>query len=265
MLKIGLVGCGAIGSELARAITNDFGQVAKLVYLCDKDPQAIQSLKTKLKISPARVSIPELIKKSDFIIEAASQQAVLEMVPLALRFGKKLMVLSVGGLSHFPKKLLFRSKGTLYVPSGAVVGVDALQAASLGKIKRVTITTYKPLESLKGAPFFKRWGWKNIIRKPTVVFSGTAKSAVSLFPQNINVAATLSLAGIGFNRTQVRIVTSPEFKRNTHEIVFEGDFGRVRCVAENVPSKANPKTSALTVYSTIACLKKIFSSFKIGT
>ena len=266
VLRIGIVGCGAIGSKLARTIQNKFSSTAKISYLCDTNLKAICELQRKFKPSPQIVSIDELVRRSDFIIEAASQTAASKIVPLALKLKKQVMVLSIGGLFKIPKQLLLNSKGLLCIPSGAVSGIDALLAAHQGKIKRVVITTQKPLKSLKDAPFFKKSRWDlEKIKKPTLIFSGNARTAISLFPQNINVAATLSFAGIGPERTQVRIMTSPTFTRNTHEIIFEGDFGRIRTITENIPSKSNPKTSKLAIYSAIACLEKILSSFKIGT
>ncbi len=266
MLKIGLVGCGAIGSELARAVQARFSKVGRIVYLSDQNQKAARFLAKRFKLSYQILSIPELIRKSDFVIEAASQNAVREIVPLALKLKKQVMILSVGGLLKIPPKIYQQSKGLLYVPSGAIGGMDALLAARIGKIKRVTITTRKPLRSLKDSAFFKKNQRKyNQIRKPTVIFEGNAQTATRLFPQNVNVAATVSLAGIGPYRTKVKMIASPNYTRNTHEIEFEGSFGRIRTVTENIPSKANPKTSALAFYSAIACFEKIFSSLKLGT
>ncbi|MBI4388002.1 MAG: DUF108 domain-containing protein [Candidatus Omnitrophica bacterium] len=266
MLKVGIIGCGAIGSELARLIHKKFSHLARIAYLCDHNPNRAKALKKKFRRGCALMSIDALIRKSDFVIEAASQEAAIQAVPLALRLKKRMMVLSVGGLLRIPQALLQKTKGLLYIPSGAIGGVDALLAARESRIRHVTLTTYKPLKSLEGAPFFKKRGLHvKKIRKPTVIFNGTAQSAIRLFPQNINVAATLSLAGIGPKRTRVRIVASPRLTRNVHEVSLEGDFGRIRAVTENVPSKTNPKTSALAVHAAVACFEKIFASVKIGT
>ena len=266
MLKVGIVGCGAIGSELARLIAKRFSQTAKLAYLCDHNAARIEAVQKNFKFKCQALAVDQLIRKSDFIIEAASQDAAAYIVPKALRLGRSIMVLSVGGLLRISPRVFRNAPGLLYVPSGAVSGIDGLLAAYQNHIKRVTLTTYKPLKSLEEAPFFKKRGFamKNI-RKPTVIFEGNAKTAIRFFPQNINVAATLSLAGIGAEKTRVRIVTSPHFTRNTHEVQVDGDFGSIRTVTENVPSKTNPKTSALAVYSAAACLEKIFSSVKVGT
>lgn len=265
MLNVGIVGCGTIGAELAAAIQKRFSKVAKVAFLCDQNPTTLRALAQKLHFYPTILSIASLVRRSDFIIEAASQEAVKDIVPLALKLKKPVMVLSVGGLLKLPKSLWLQAKGRIYVPSGAVSGIDAVLAGNSGTIDRVIITTCKPLKGLVGAPFFKRRRLNpNKITKPTLIFQGSAKTAISLFPQNVNVAATLSLAGIGPERTQVRLITSPTFTRNTHEVVCEGNFGRIRTVTENVPSK-NPKTSFLAAYSAIACLRKIFSTLKVGT
>jgi aspartate dehydrogenase len=127
-----------------------------------------------------------------------------------------------------------------------------------GAIKSVTLITRKPLKGLAGSPYLKE---KNIdiekIDKETLIYSGTAKDAIRYFPQNINVAVTLSICGIGADRTSVKIFTSPEYTKNTHEIEVEGEFGRLWTKTENVPSRANPKTSGLAIFSAIAKLKEM--------
>ena len=133
-----------------------------------------------------------------------------------------------------------------------------MKSASTGKIKTVTLTTRKPLKGLAGSPYLKE---KNIdiekIDRETLLYSGTARDAIKYFPQNVNVAVTLSIYGLGPDRTNVRIFTSPEYTKNTHEIEVEGEFGRLWTKTENLPSKANPKTSQLAIYSAIAKLKEM--------
>ncbi len=148
----------------------------------------------------------------------------------------------------------------------ALCGIDALKAASVGKIGSVTLTTRKPPKGLEGAPYLKL---KKIdlkaITKETTIFEGSARDAVKGFPANVNVSAVLSLAGIGAKKTMVRIVTSPAYKKNIHEVEIIGDAGRITARTENIPSKANPKTSALAIYSAIATLEEIAKSVRIGT
>jgi len=160
--------------------------------------------------------------------------------------------MSTGGL------LKFKDIKSIYVPSGAVCGIDGVRAAAIGKIKRVTLTTRKPPKGLRGAPYLeKRKIDIDKIKKETVIYNGTADDAVKHFPKNINVAATLSLSGIGPSRTIVRIITSPKYNTNSHEVEVEGEFGRLFTKTENVPSKQNPKTSQLAIYSALAKLKEV--------
>lgn len=269
-LRVGIIGCGTIGSQVACAIERQLSRHAGVAYLCDlKSAQAL-SLKKKLtRSSPEIVSFQSLIDKSDFIVETASTEAAAALIRTAWKQGKDILILSVGGLLKARAFLSGdgkRGKGTLYVPSGAIAGVDAVLAARAGKIRSVKITTRKPLRSLQGSPFFlrnkKRFAH---IRKPTLIFEGSAAQAIRFFPENINVAATLSLAGIGPERTRVRIFASPADRVIRHEIEVKGSFGHIVSHITNKPSIQNPKTSRLAVASTIATLEKIFSPIKIGT
>lgn len=269
MIHIGIVGCGTIGSALARAILKKFSETAHLKYLADHHPEQIAKLRKQLKSETLQaVSVSELIKHSDFIIEAASVTASEEMVPLVLNAHKKILVLSVGGILKIKNlsNLLKRSKGQVYIPSGGVAGIDSVLGAKSGGIKSIQITTRKPLNSLRTAPLFLKKGFRaEKIKKPTLIFEGNALAAIQNFPENINVAATLSLAGIGPRRTKVRIFTSPTYHYNMHEIEVHGGYGRILTHVTNLPSQENPKTSALAIGSAIATLEKIFSPFKIGT
>ncbi|OGW81172.1 MAG: hypothetical protein A3G33_10275 [Omnitrophica bacterium RIFCSPLOWO2_12_FULL_44_17] len=214
------------------------------------------------------MSVKELVEKSDFIIEAACPDVAKAIIPKILQCHKQALILSVGGVIQIKnlERLLQKSRGCIYIPSGAIAGVDALLACKGASIKRVRITTRKPVRSLLGAPFMKKAKNElNKIRKTTLIFEGTAEQAVRYFPQNINVAATLSLAGVGSKRTLVRIYTSPTYRFNSHEIEIEGDFGRIHSKVTNIPSEENPKTSALAIGSAIATLGKIFSRLKVGT
>jgi len=176
--------------------------------------------------------------------------------------------MSTGGLVGREELLQEAEKNNvkLYIPSGAICGVDGLKSASIGNIDSVTLTTRKPPKGLAGAPYLKS---KNLdlsdIREETIIFEGSAIDAIGGFPQNVNVSAVLSLAGIGAKKTRVRIVTSPAYTKNVHEIEIIGDFGKITTRTENVPSRTNPKTSALAVFSAIAALKGITSSVRIGT
>ena len=269
MIQIGIIGCGTIGSAMARAIEQKFSRFASLTYVSEINPAQIQKLRHKLRSSQFRVvSIAKLIKRSDLVIEAASVQAASEAIPRALKAGKRILILSVGGLLKVKnlKKLTARSKGYILIPSGGIAGIDAVLAAKAGQIRSVRITTRKPLRSVQNAPYFLKNGARfRKIKKPTLIFEGNASEAIKNFPENVNVAVTLSLAGIGPEKTRVRLFASPTYRYNIHEIELEGKFGRMVSRVMNLPSKENPKTSALAVGSALATLKKIFSQIKIGT
>ena len=217
------------------------------------------------------MKIEELLQNVDLLIESASQSAVRFIVPRALEAGCDVMVLSVGALADEALrekifKLAQQNNRKLYFPSGAAVGIDGINSAASGEISCVTLTTRKPPSGLAGAPFIKCKGIElEKIEKETLIFEGTASEAVEAFPANVNVAATISLAGIGFERTKVKIIADPAASRNVHEITVEGEFGKFFTKVENLPSPDNPKTSYLAALSAISTLKKILNPVKIGT
>lgn len=270
MLKIGVIGCGAIGVQICRAI--DSGSInAKLAAIYDRSAQHCEKLQGSLENKPVISSPIKLIKKADIIVECASQEAVREHGRLVLESGKDLMVMSVGALMD--DKLLFslvraarKNDCKIYVPSGAIAGIDGLRSARIATIDRVEISTTKNPKGLEGAPFMIE---NNIdpfsFHKKTMIFEGSATEAVRAFPANVNVAASLSLAGIGSEGTRVKVFVDPEASRNIHEITVEGDFGKFTCHIENVPSPGNPRTSLLAALSAIATLKKITEPLQIGT
>ncbi len=270
-LNIGIVGCGAIGSSLAKVITGDFAREAKLCGLYDLDKDKAKELSKKLlgESLLARNSLKELLKKSDLIIESASAKFSWNIAKQALTSGKDIMIMSVGGVSSRLQQLTVLAKkhgSRVYIPSGAISGLDAVKAASIGRINKVFLTTTKSPLSFKGVQYIADKGINLTgIKKDTVLFSGKASDAVKYFPQNINVAAVLSLAGIGAKKTQVRIIASPKATKNIHEIRIESGAGNIFTRTENILHPDNPKTSFLAVLSAVAMLKQILEPVKIGT
>ena len=267
-LKVGVIGLGAIGSRLVEILSREFQSEARIDYLCDLKKDRIRGIQRKWVPKSKAVSWPSLVTQSDLIIETASQEIALPIAKKALQLDKQVLILSVGGLLPWNglSLILNKTKGRLWIPSGALAGVDGLLAASQGTIRRVTLTTRKPLSSLEGAPYLQKKRIRlTAIKEPTLIFEGDALEATRAFPKNINVAATLSLAGIGPQKTKVRIFASPTYQRNQHEVEIEGNFGVIRTQVENLPSPRNPKTSELAVLSALATLKKIFGRVSIGT
>ncbi|MDI6758314.1 MAG: aspartate dehydrogenase [Candidatus Omnitrophota bacterium] len=270
-LRIGIVGCGAIGGSLARSIARDFSKRAKLVAFYDIDIQRSRRLSeifSKNK-SLAVFGLKELIKRSDLVIEAASSDASWEIAKEVLAGAKALMIMSVGGVAAHVKEISMlaqKHKVGVYIPSGALCGIDAVKAASIAKVKRVILTTYKNPVSFRGVEYVQKQKINlNKLKEDKVLFFGSAKQAVKYFPQNINVAAVLSMAGIGIDKTRVKIIASPFVKRNIHEIQLDSEAGRIFSRTENILHPDNPKTSFLAVLSAIAVLRQILEPVKIGT
>ncbi|UNQ73888.1 aspartate dehydrogenase [Infirmifilum sp. NZ] len=253
MKRVAIIGCGAIGGVIARAV--DQGSVrAELVALMDARPDACRELASRLERSrPAITSRLEdvLALNPDIVVEAASQEAVREYAKRILE-RSDLLVLSVGALMEEQtlRELLEvarRSGRRIYVPAGAAGGLDVLKAYSQVGVSRLKLVTRKPAKSL-GAE----------VQGPTVVFRGRASEAVKAYPKSLNVAATLSLAaGV---EAEVEVVADPSLSRNVHEVVAESPAGRVRVTLENVPSPENPKTSYLAALSAVRVLKEICSA-----
>lgn len=258
--KIGIIGCGAMGSQVAEYITKNLGDKSVIVAIADIDPERSKELSEKIKPKPLVTTIEDLMDISNLIIEAASPEVSGDIAEKAEGLKKDALIMSTGGLLNKERLIKKINSGHSYIhiPSGAICGLDGLKSAMIGAVKSVTITTRKPLKGLAGSPYLKE---KNIdidkIDKETLIFSGVARDAIRYFPQNINVAVTLSICGIGADKTNVKIFTSPEYTKNTHEIEVEGDFGRLWTKTENVPSRNNPKTSELAIFSAIAKLKEL--------
>lgn len=261
------MGCGTIGSELARACQSKIRNV-ELAAICDIDEEKARLLQLSLKKKVPVLKIDGLIKKAKFVVEAAGAKISPVVLKKAIERKKDIMIMSIGGLIG-NESLLKKADGAgvkVYLPSGAICGIDGLKSASVGKIDSVMLTTKKSPKSLVGAPYLKEknidvWG----IKEETVIFDGSAKEAVKGFPQNVNVCAILSLAGLGAEKTRVRIVTSPSFTKNMHEVEVKGEFGSLMTRTENVPSKTNPKTSQLAAFSAIATLEGAVKNLKMGT
>jgi len=270
LLNIGIVGCGAIGSSLAEIIAKDFSKRAKLAALYDID----QTKSAKLSILVSGSSrlktegLVALINKSELVIEASSGKCSADIAKSVLSKGRSIIVMSVGGLLENFRQLYDsaqRHNARLYIPSGAIAGIDALKALNCSRINSVTLTTKKPPKAFQGVPYVaeKKIRLDNL-KEEKVIFEGDVYAAIKAFPQNINVAATLSIAGIGPRRTRVRIIASPKITKNIHEVRIESDAGSVVTCTRNVIHPRNPKTSYLAVLSAVAVLKNILDPVRAG-
>jgi aspartate dehydrogenase len=264
--NIGLIGCGSIGTNLALALESGSVPNASLIALFDIVDSSVKNLKSKLKSSAE--AYPDfgrfLGSSTDIIVEAASQDAVRKYGMSIIEASKDLMVMSVGALADkaFLTELLEAASAKkdccrIYVPTGAIAGIDAIRSVR-DHLDSITLTTTKSSKALAGAPFFETSKIHlDDITKPTVIYEGSAAEAVKMFPANVNVAAVLSLAGLGIDKTRVRIIVNPKATTNQHEIVAMGSFGDITITVNNLPIPGNPKTSFLAVLSALECLRSI--------
>lgn len=265
-VKIGIVGCGAIGTGVAFFIDKELSHKALVEAVADKDIEKSRKLSGQLLSAPKILGIDSLISDADLIIEAASVEAAEYILAKAVEHKKDVIILSVGALVG-KEVILERAEKAgvkIYIPSGAICGVDGLGALSLGEVRKISLITSKPPRGLAGAQYLIE---KNIkldnLKEEKVVFKGNVRDAIKYFPQNINVAAILLLAS-PFDNVDVCIKANPHIKRNIHRIEICAKEANVTIEVENIPSESNPRTSTLAILSTKYLLKKMFSSFKIG-
>ncbi len=258
MIRTGIVGMGVIGTHIAKAIENGIPGVT-LAGVSVRTPTTAGGF-------PA-FPLDDLLQRSDLIVEAATQAALKEFGPRVLSRGKHLMVLSVGALVGVLDEwapLAARHGCRILVPSGAIAGLDGMKGAREGAITSVTMETRKPPRGLAGAPCITEQRIDlDAIRVETLIFEGPATEAVRAFPANVNVVAALSLAGLGPERTRIKLFAVPGQERNQHRITIEGEFGRLRIEVENVPSE-NPRTGKLSYLSAIAMLRELGASVQVG-
>lgn len=263
--SVGIVGCGAIGKALLKAV--DEGKLAvRIAGVTSRNEQRARDFLAAFKDPPRYLSLAELVQRSDLIVEAAGGHIVAELAEKVFAAGKDLMVISVGALVENPE-IMAESRRTgchLYVPSGAIAGIDGIKSACVGAIAHVTHTTRKPPLGLEGAPYLVEHGISLAgLQEEKEVFSGSAREACRGFPANVNVTGAVSLAGIGPDRTRVRILAVPGLLRNCHDIDIEGEFGRLHVQIENVPTE-NPKTGKLTALSIIRAVQDVIDPVRIG-
>jgi aspartate dehydrogenase len=254
-MNLGIIGCGAIGTDVA--IAADKIKEIENIYLFDIKEDASKKLCKKIKKAKIK-KVKDFLPFVDVVFEGASQQAVLDYAEEVLKAGKDIIIMSVGSLfeDRFRKRLRKKAQENnckIFIPSGAICGIDGILSASIGGLNEVTLVTTKPTES---------FGKSYEVR--SVLFKGSARDAVKNFPANINVAASLSLAGMGFNKTNVQIVADPVVSRISHKILAHGNFGRLRVELENMPNPNNPSSSYMASLSAIATLKRIIDPIHIG-
>jgi aspartate dehydrogenase len=266
-LKVGLAGLGAVGLEVARRLDDGIpGLALAAVSARDRD-------KARRNLPDAGTRIPfvapeALAETCDVVVEGLPPKMFRSVGESVIARGRIFMPLSVGQLlENWDLVDLAKAKGArILVPTGALIGLDAVRAAAEGEIRSVTMITRKPPGGLEGAPYLVE---HNIslqgLTAPKKVFDGTAREGARGFPANVNVAAALSLAGVGPDKTRLEIWADPGLTRNTHRIEVDADSARFSMMIENVPSQENPRTGKITALSAVAALRGLVAELKVGT
>ena len=268
-LNVGIAGFGAIGQAVAAAFATEDGIPGlRLAAIGARDAAKVRAtLPSGLSVPPAIVGVTDLAAHADIVIECAPAVLLPSIAEPVLRAGRIVVVLSCGALldAMHLVELARTYGGRILVPTGALLGLDAVFAAAQGTIHAVRLTTRKPPQSLLGAPYLVEHSIElDGLTEKLRVFEGTAREAARGFPANLNVAAALSLAGLGPDRTRLEIWADPGVTRNVHTIELDSDAARLSMTIENIPS-ANPKTGRITALSVIAMLRKMRAPLAVGT
>jgi len=271
-MRVGIIGGGTIARLFLEHIRRgDLGDAQVVAIAGRHDASRGRPLAQEYGIAFVSDSTALIAQRPDVVIEAASHEAVREYAERLLGQGIAVIVLSGGVLcDDVLREKLERaaqaSGALLYVPSGGIGGLDALKAACIAGVDEVTITVTKPAAAWKGIAYVEALGVDlDTLRGPYVLFDGPAREGVPHFPANVNIAAVLSLAGIGFDRTRPKVVADPALRYNTHFIDIKGKTGNISIKLENVPSPENPKTAWLACYSALAALKQMTTQTRYGT
>lgn len=263
---VAIAGLGAIGKAIARKLDEGIAGL-QLSAVAVRDEARARPFLASLSRAVQVVELEALSAQADIVVECTPSALLTTIAEPVLAAGKTLVVLSVGALLDAPhlQQLAQDRGGRILVPTGALIGLDAMNAAAQGRIHSVRMVTRKPVAGLVGAPFLRdnNIDIANIV-SPLKLFEGSARQAAKGFPANLNVAAALSLAGIGPDCTMVEIWADPTVTRNTHRIEVDADSARFSMTIENIPSE-NPRTGRITALSVIALLCKLHASFAVGT
>lgn len=266
-LRVAIAGLGTIGHPVAAALDKGLDGL-ELTAIGARDRDKVMAATDSFAHGLVVTSVSNLAEHADIVVECVPAAVFREVAEPAIRAGRTFLPLSVGALLEAPDliELAATTQARIVAPTGALLGLDAVRAAAQGEIQSVKMITRKPPKSLHGAPFLEARKIRiDDLAEPLRVFSGSAREGALGFPANVNVAAALSLAGIGPDRTRLEIWADPTLDRNTHRIEVEADSARFSMYIENVPSDENPGTGRITALSVIACLRGLVEPLKIGS
>ena len=266
LLLVSVAGLGAVGEELARRLGRGVAGI-ELTAISSADHDKARRTLSLIDVDVPILALDELESVSDLVVECLPAEFLAPLAEAVLRAGKEIVVLSAGALLRHPElvELAKQHGGRISVPTGALLGLDAVGAAAEGEIHSVKMTSRKPPGGLAGAPQLEAAGVEpENLTEPIKVFSGSAREAAAGFPANLNVAAALAMAGIGPERTLVEVWIDPTITRNIHHIEVKADAADFSMTIENVPSE-NPRTGRMTALSVISLLRKRRAALAVGT
>jgi aspartate dehydrogenase len=271
-MRVGIIGGGVIARLFLEHIQRGELGDARVVVILGRSAQSRgKPLADEFGVKFATTLEGLLAEQPDVIVEAASHEAVREFSEPLLARGLAVMVLSGGALADDAlraklERTARENKGFLYVPSGGIGGLDALKAACVAGVDEVSIEVNKPPAAWKGIEYVEKNGFvMDGLKERVVLYDGPARAGVVHFPANVNIAAVLSMAGVGFDKTRLRAVADPNIRHNTHFIEVRGNSGNISIKFENVPSRENPKTAWLACYSALAALTQVKAPVRYGT
>jgi aspartate dehydrogenase len=268
-LRVALAGFGTVGQELARRLTAGAIPQARLTAIAARDLDKARANSAGLEPRPLVVPVAELPAHADIIVECATGEALPEIARAALGAGKILVPVSVGGLAAHPEVLEWAGGqgGQLRIATGALPGLDAIRTAAEGEIKSLRLTSRIRPDSLVREAYVRERGFDftQPIEEPVKVFAGTAREAALAFPKHFNVAVTLSLAGIGLDRTEVVVFADPGVPGAVHNVEVEAADIQLSLTSRNRPSATNPRTSRAVAPSIMAALRALVAPVKVGS
>ena len=265
-IRVAIAGLGAIGRAVARRLADGVPGVT-LACVAARDHAKAQAWLDAQHLDCPLVDLDAFPQHADLAVECAPAAAFEDICRPMLQAGKRVMVLSAGALLPRPHliELAKTTGGQIIVPTGALLGLDAVSAAAEGAIHSVRMITRKPPAGLAGAPYLVKNGISVAgLNAAKRIFAGTAREAAAGFPENVNVVAALALAGVGPDRTTIEIWADPAVTRNCHNIEVDADSARFSLAIENIPSE-NPKTGRITALSVLAALRKLNAPLRVGT
>lgn len=267
-LRLAIAGLGAIGMTIARRVDQGGINHMTLTAVSARDESRARERLSSFNHAPEVMPLGALAEVADVIVECVPAARFMEVARPALERGRIFMPLSVGAmLDHMELvELAENSGGRIIVPTGALIGLDAVRAAASGGLKTVKLTTRKPPGGLKDAPYVIANGIElDGLTTPKRLFAGSAREAAKGFPANLNVGVALALAGLGPDATQVEIWADPGVDRNIQSIDVTSDCADFSMTIKNVPSDENPRTGRITAHSVIAALSRLTAPLVVGS